>query len=217
MLSLALDKQNVLFWQKMMLQVGWDVFKNKTWWWIHHGRDGFNIGKDLPVNRHREIRGELFPLLPVLLLRLRLHGGGTLNAVARPRTLHPNAARNQPSLPRDQENHSVWAVLRRSRVSTFTVVWRLVWGRGCSALRVECVCEESRSKVETGVQNSSLWLSSVVAPPSLRDQRSARQILLVWRLDQVRSDSFIALGWANDWLGRWRTGFRIRQRGPLWK
>ena len=27
MLSLALEKQNVLFWQKMMLQVGWDVFK----------------------------------------------------------------------------------------------------------------------------------------------------------------------------------------------
>ena len=29
MLSLALEKQNVLFWQKMMLQVGWDVFKIK--------------------------------------------------------------------------------------------------------------------------------------------------------------------------------------------
>ena len=49
MLSLALEKQNVLFWQKMMLQVGWDVFKNKTWWWIHHGHDGFNIGKDVPL------------------------------------------------------------------------------------------------------------------------------------------------------------------------
>jgi hypothetical protein len=33
----------------MMLQVGWDVFKNKTWWWIHHGHDGFNIGKDVPL------------------------------------------------------------------------------------------------------------------------------------------------------------------------
>jgi hypothetical protein len=50
MLSLALEKQNVLFWQKMMLQVGWDVFKNKTWWWIHHGHDGFNIGKDVPLS-----------------------------------------------------------------------------------------------------------------------------------------------------------------------
>jgi hypothetical protein len=30
MVSLALEKQNVLFSQRMMLQVGWDVFKNKT-------------------------------------------------------------------------------------------------------------------------------------------------------------------------------------------
>jgi hypothetical protein len=30
MLSFALEKQNVLFSQKMMLQSGWDVFKNKT-------------------------------------------------------------------------------------------------------------------------------------------------------------------------------------------
>jgi hypothetical protein len=171
----------------------------------------------LPVNRHREIRGELFPLPPVLLLRLRLCGGGTLNAVARPRTLHPNAARNQSSLPRDRVNHSVWVIRRRSRVSTFTVIWRLVWGRGCSALRVECVCEESRPEVETGVRNSSSWLSSAVAPPSLSDQRSACQILLVWWLDQVRSDSLIALGRVNDWLGRWRTGFRIHRWGPSWK
>jgi hypothetical protein len=49
MLSLALEKQNVLFSQKMMLQGGCDVFKNKTWWWIHHGHDGFNIGKDVPL------------------------------------------------------------------------------------------------------------------------------------------------------------------------
>ena len=49
MLSLALEKQNGLFWQKMMLQVGWDVFKNKAVWWIHHGRDGFNIRKDVPL------------------------------------------------------------------------------------------------------------------------------------------------------------------------
>jgi hypothetical protein len=33
----------------MMLQVGWDVFKNKIGWWIHHGRDGFNIDKDVPL------------------------------------------------------------------------------------------------------------------------------------------------------------------------
>jgi hypothetical protein len=30
MLSLALEKQNVLFSPKMMLQSGWDVFENKT-------------------------------------------------------------------------------------------------------------------------------------------------------------------------------------------
>jgi hypothetical protein len=29
MLSIALEKQNVLFSQKMMLQSGWDVFKKK--------------------------------------------------------------------------------------------------------------------------------------------------------------------------------------------
>ena len=50
MFSFALEKQNVLFWQKMMLQVGWDVFKNKTGWWIHHGCDGFNNGKDVPLS-----------------------------------------------------------------------------------------------------------------------------------------------------------------------
>jgi hypothetical protein len=50
MLNLALEKENVLFWQKMMLQVGRDVFKNKTGWWIHHGRDGFNIGNDVPLS-----------------------------------------------------------------------------------------------------------------------------------------------------------------------
>jgi hypothetical protein len=30
MLSFALEKQNVLFSQKMKLQSGWDVFENKT-------------------------------------------------------------------------------------------------------------------------------------------------------------------------------------------
>jgi hypothetical protein len=50
MLSVALEKQNALFSQKMMLQSGRDVFENKTWWWIHHGHDGFNIGKDVPLS-----------------------------------------------------------------------------------------------------------------------------------------------------------------------
>jgi hypothetical protein len=49
MLSFALEKQNVLFSQKMMILSGWDVFKNRTWWWIHHGHDGFNIGKVVPL------------------------------------------------------------------------------------------------------------------------------------------------------------------------
>jgi hypothetical protein len=49
MLSFALEKQNVLLSQKMMLQSGRDVFENKTWWWIHHGHDGFNIRKDVPL------------------------------------------------------------------------------------------------------------------------------------------------------------------------
>jgi hypothetical protein len=47
--SPALEKQNVLFSQKMMWQSGWDVFENKTWW-IHHGHDGFNIKKDVPLS-----------------------------------------------------------------------------------------------------------------------------------------------------------------------
>jgi hypothetical protein len=49
MLSPALEKQMFCFKQKMMLQVDWDVFKNKTWWWIHHGHDGFNIEQDVPL------------------------------------------------------------------------------------------------------------------------------------------------------------------------
>jgi hypothetical protein len=50
MLSPTLEKQMFWFKQKMMLHLGWDVFKNKTWWWIHHGHDGFNIGKDVPLS-----------------------------------------------------------------------------------------------------------------------------------------------------------------------
>jgi hypothetical protein len=32
MLSLALEKQNVCLKTKVMLQIGWEVFKNKTSW-----------------------------------------------------------------------------------------------------------------------------------------------------------------------------------------
>jgi hypothetical protein len=49
MLSLALVNKNVLFLNKSDASVGGIVFKNKTWWWIHHGCDGFNIGKDVPL------------------------------------------------------------------------------------------------------------------------------------------------------------------------
>jgi hypothetical protein len=63
MLSPALEKQNVLFSQKMMLQSGWDVFKNKTWWWIHHGHDGFNIRKDVRLPGTK-LWGEMIKLRP---------------------------------------------------------------------------------------------------------------------------------------------------------
>jgi hypothetical protein len=48
MLSIALAKQKVCF-TKDDWQSGKDVFENKTWWGIHHGRDGFNIRKDVPL------------------------------------------------------------------------------------------------------------------------------------------------------------------------
>jgi hypothetical protein len=47
MLSFALENKMFFFHKKMMIQNGWDVFKNKIGWWIHHGHDGFNIGKDV--------------------------------------------------------------------------------------------------------------------------------------------------------------------------
>jgi hypothetical protein len=48
MLSIALEKQKDLFYKRWLAK--WEgVFKNKTWWWIHHGHDGFNIGKDVPL------------------------------------------------------------------------------------------------------------------------------------------------------------------------
>ena len=50
MLSFALEKQKVLFFTKYdVAKVGGMFFENKTWWWIHHGHDGFNIGKDVPL------------------------------------------------------------------------------------------------------------------------------------------------------------------------
>jgi hypothetical protein len=49
MLSPALEKQMFCLNQKVMLHSGWGVFKNKTWCWIHHGHDGFNIRKDVPL------------------------------------------------------------------------------------------------------------------------------------------------------------------------
>ena len=30
--------------------MGREVFKEKIRWWIHNGRDGFNIGKDVPLS-----------------------------------------------------------------------------------------------------------------------------------------------------------------------
>jgi hypothetical protein len=48
MLSLALENKNVLVLTKDDA-MEWDLFKNKTWWWIHHGRDGFNIEQDVPL------------------------------------------------------------------------------------------------------------------------------------------------------------------------
>jgi hypothetical protein len=33
----------------MTLHMRWEVFKEKTWWWILHGHDGFNIWKDVPL------------------------------------------------------------------------------------------------------------------------------------------------------------------------
>jgi hypothetical protein len=51
MLSLALEKWNVFFLTKDDALDGMGCFqKNKTWWWIHHGRDGFNIRKDVPLS-----------------------------------------------------------------------------------------------------------------------------------------------------------------------
>jgi hypothetical protein len=49
MLSLALENKNVLVLTKDDASDGMGCFQNKTWWWIHHGRDGFNIGQDVPL------------------------------------------------------------------------------------------------------------------------------------------------------------------------
>jgi hypothetical protein len=50
MLSFALENKMFCFKQKLMLHMGWEIFKEKTWWWIHHGHDGFNIWKDVPLS-----------------------------------------------------------------------------------------------------------------------------------------------------------------------
>jgi hypothetical protein len=48
MLSTALEKQKNLFYKRWLAK--WEgVFENKTWWWIHHDHDGFDIGKDVPL------------------------------------------------------------------------------------------------------------------------------------------------------------------------
>jgi hypothetical protein len=50
MFSLALEKQKGFVLRKDDASSGMGCFQNKTWWWIHHGRDGFNIGKDVPLS-----------------------------------------------------------------------------------------------------------------------------------------------------------------------
>jgi hypothetical protein len=48
MLSIALEKPKDLFYKRCLAK--WRVvFENKIWWWIRHGHDGFNIGKDVPL------------------------------------------------------------------------------------------------------------------------------------------------------------------------
>jgi hypothetical protein len=49
MLSIALENKMFCFYKRWFGKSGRDVFENKTWWWIHHDRDGFNIGKYVPL------------------------------------------------------------------------------------------------------------------------------------------------------------------------
>jgi hypothetical protein len=67
MLSIAFRKTKGFVLQKMIGKVGGMFFENKTWWWIHHGRDGFNIGKDVPL-----------PGTKFLGLMIKLRPGGWL-------------------------------------------------------------------------------------------------------------------------------------------
>jgi hypothetical protein len=50
MLSFALENKMFCLKQKVMLHTGWEFFKENTWWWNQHGRDGFNIWKDVPLS-----------------------------------------------------------------------------------------------------------------------------------------------------------------------
>jgi hypothetical protein len=51
MLSLALEKTKCfVLKQKVMLHTGWGFLQRRDWWWwIHHGHDGFNIWKEVPL------------------------------------------------------------------------------------------------------------------------------------------------------------------------
>ena len=50
LLNFALENKMFCFKQKVMLHKGWGFLQRKyLWWWIHHGRDGFNIWKDVPL------------------------------------------------------------------------------------------------------------------------------------------------------------------------
>jgi hypothetical protein len=49
MLSLALENKMFCFKQRWCFIWDGKFSKEKTWWWIHHGHDGVNIGKDVPL------------------------------------------------------------------------------------------------------------------------------------------------------------------------
>jgi hypothetical protein len=50
MLSLALENKMFCFDKIWCFKWNGMLFENKTGWWIHHGHDGFNIGKDVPLS-----------------------------------------------------------------------------------------------------------------------------------------------------------------------
>jgi hypothetical protein len=63
MLSLALENKMFCFDRRWCFK--WDEMfsKNKTWCWIHHGHDGFNIRKDVPLSGTK-LRDEMIKLRP---------------------------------------------------------------------------------------------------------------------------------------------------------